>query len=401
MIDFKNYVFSVTELNQLIKDIFDNTPYFKNLRIKGELSNWKGKNISGHIYFSLKDNGSVLKCVLFKYDSLYLKDDFKDGDSVVLTGSISSYVPSGTYQFIAKKIEKEGEGDILLKKKELIEKLDKEGLFLKEHKKELPRFPINIGVIVGKNSAAERDIEFNISRRWPLSKINFYYSLVQGEGASKDIVENLIKADQGNNDVLILGRGGGSIEDLSAFDEEIVVRTIYSLKTPLISAIGHEINKSISDLVSDAYASTPTQAAELAVPDKEVIIEDLKQLKDNLDTTINRYLSDLSNKMDLLRNNKVLTNLENAFDVYIERINNYQINLNNLIDNKINLLNKDLLHKKDLIDSLNPKNILEKGYTIIKDDKNNIIKSSSYLVDDLDGTIIFADKEVEVNIKKR
>lgn len=401
MIDFKNYVFSVTELNQLIKDIFDNTPYFKNLRIKGELSNWKGKNISGHIYFSLKDNGSVLKCVLFKYDSLYLKDDFKDGDSVVLTGSISSYVPSGTYQFIVKKIEKEGEGDILLKKKELIEKLDKEGLFLKEHKKELPRFPINIGVIVGKNSAAERDIEFNISRRWPLSKINFYYSLVQGGGASKDIVENLIKADQGNNDVLILGRGGGSIEDLSAFDEEIVVRTIYSLKTPLISAIGHEINKSISDLVSDAYASTPTQAAELAVPDKEVIIEDLKQLKDNLDTTINRYLSDLSNKMDLLRNNKVLTNLENAFDVYIERINNYQINLNNLIDNKINLLNKDLLHKKDLIDSFNPKNILEKGYTIIKDDKNNIIKSSSYLVDDLDGTIIFADKEVEVNIKKR
>ena len=401
MIDFKNYVFSVTELNQLIKDIFDNTPYFKNLRIKGELSNWKGKNISGHIYFSLKDNGSVLKCVLFKYDSLYLKDDFKDGDSVVLTGSISSYVPSGTYQFIVKKIEKEGEGDILLKKKELIEKLDKEGLFLKEHKKELPRFPINIGVIVGKNSAAERDIEFNISRRWPLSKINFYYSLVQGEGASKDIVENLIKADQCNNDVLILGRGGGSIEDLSAFDEEIVVRTIYSLKTPLISAIGHEINKSISDLVSDAYASTPTQAAELAVPDKEVIIEDLKQLKDNLDTTINRYLSDLSNKMDLLRNNKVLTNLENAFDVYIERINNYQINLNNLIDSKINLLNKDLLHKKDLIDSLNPKNILEKGYTIIKDDKNNIIKSSSYLVDNLDGTIVFADKEVEVNIKKR
>lgn len=401
MIDFKNYVFSVTELNQLIKDIFDNTPYFKNLRIKGELSNWKGKNISGHIYFSLKDNGSVLKCVLFKYDSLYLKDDFKDGDSVVLTGSISSYVPSGTYQFIVKKIEKEGEGDILLKKKELIEKLDKEGLFLKEHKKELPRFPINIGVIVGKNSAAERDIEFNISRRWPLSKINFYYSLVQGEGASKDIVENLIKADQGNNDVLILGRGGGSIEDLSAFDEEIVVRTIYSLKTPLISAIGHEINKSISDLVSDAYASTPTQAAELAVPDKEVIIEDLKQLKDNLDTTINRYLSDLSNKIDLLRNNKVLTNLENAFDVYIERINNYQINLNNIIDNKINLLNKDLLHKKDLIDSLNPKNILEKGYTIIKDDKNNIIKSSNYLVDNLDGTIVFGDKEVEVNIKKR
>ncbi len=401
MIDFKNYVFSVTELNQLIKDIFDNTPYFKNLRIKGELSNWKGKNISGHIYFSLKDNGSVLKCVLFKYDSLYLKDDFKDGDSVVLTGLISSYVPSGTYQFIVKKIEKEGEGDILLKKKELIEKLDKEGLFLKEHKKELPRFPINIGVIVGKNSAAERDIEFNISRRWPLSKINFYYSLVQGEGASKDIVENLIKADQGNNDVLILGRGGGSIEDLSAFDEEIVVRTIYSLKTPLISAIGHEINKSISDLVSDAYASTPTQAAELAVPDKEVIIEDLKQLKDNLDTTINRYLSDLSNKIDLLRNNKVLTNLENAFDVYIERINNYQINLNNIIDNKINLLNKDLLHKKDLIDSLNPKNILEKGYTIIKDDKNNIIKSSNYLVDNLDGTIVFGDKEVEVNIKKR
>lgn len=395
-----DYIFSVSELNSLIKDLFDNTPLFKNLTLKGELSNWKGKNISGHIYFSLKDSTSIIKCVMFKYDTYSLTDSFNDGDKVIIKCSLSNYVPSGTYQLIVKSIIKEGIGEILLEKKILIDKLNKEGLFDESHKKELPSFPSNIGIIVGKNSAASKDLEYNIIRRWPLITINFYYSLVQGIDASKDLINKINLADNDNNDVLIIARGGGSQEDLSVFDDEELARTVYKLKTPTISAVGHEINKSIVDLISDKYASTPTGAAELVVPDKNDVLKDLIMYKDQSLKLINSIIKDYSYKLELIKNNKKISNISYIYDEIYSKINSQKEKINILINNYVNSLSSSLIHKKEIINAFNPKNLLEKGYCIIKDDNNKIIKSSEELKDNSDNKIIFKDKEIKVKIKR-
>lgn len=397
----KSHVFNVTEINQLIKDVFESSPYFKNISIKGEISNWKGRNISGHIYFSLKDNQSTIKCVMFKYDALYLKEDIKDGDKVTLYGSISVYTPSGSYQFIVKRIEKEGLGDILLRKKLLIEKLDKEGLFYIEHKKEIPEFPNKIGIIVGKNSAAAKDLEFNISRRWPLAKITFYYSLVQGELASKDIISKLEIADNDNNDVLILARGGGSIEDLSAFDDESLARFVYALKTPLISAVGHEINKSIVDLVSDKYASTPTGAAEIAVPNKEEILDDLNQEQNYINSLVLNYYNKLQSALNILINNKNITSIDSIQETLFSKINLLEQKIQTNGNMYYEKISSNLTLKEKIINTLNPYNILDKGYSIIRNDQGNVISESTKLKDKNNATIIFKDKSIEVEINKR
>ena len=399
--NIKNHTFSVIEINSLVKEIFDSSPIFKSLKVKGEISNWKSKNISGHIYFSLKDNSSTIKCVMFKYDTFSLKEDFKDGDEVILTCSLSVYSPGGYYQLIVKNISREGEGDILLRKQKLIEKLTKEGLFDESRKKKIPLFPYKIGIIVGKNSAASKDLETNIIRRWPLVEINFYYSLVQGKEAPLDLIKNIIKADNGSNDVLIIARGGGSIEDLSAFDDETLIRTISKIKTPLISAVGHEINRSITDFIADKYASTPTGAAEIVVPNKDDVLLDLKQNKDYINTIMNNYLSIYIHKLTILKTNKSLTSLDKIYDSYYEKINNYSIKNNNLFTNYILNLDNKINKFKLLADSSNPYNILNKGYCIIKNENNEIIYNSNLLKKEGNNKIIFKDKEVNVTIIKK
>lgn len=397
----KSHVFNVTEINQLIKDVFESSPYFKNISIKGEISNRKGRNISGHIYFSLKDNQSTIKCVMFKYDALYLKEDIKDGDKVTLYGSISVYTPSGSYQFIVKRIEKEGLGDILLRKKLLIEKLNKEGLFNIEHKKEIPEFPNKIGIIVGKNSAAAKDLEFNISRRWPLAKITFYYSLVQGELASRDIISKLEIADNDNNDVLILARGGGSIEDLSAFDDESLARSVYALKTPLISAVGHEINKSIVDLVSDKYASTPTGAAEIAVPNKQEVLDDLNQEQNYINSLVLNYYNKLQSTLNILINNKNITSINSIQENLFSKLNLLEQKIQTKSNMYYEKISSNLTLKEKIVNTLNPYNILDKGYSIIQNDQGNVISESTKLKDKNNATIIFKDNSIEVEINKR
>lgn len=395
-----DYIFSVSELNSLIKELFDNTPLFKNLTLKGELSNWKGKNISGHIYFSLKDNTSTIKCVMFKYDTYSLNESFNDGDKVIIKCSLSSYVPSGTYQLIVKSIVKEGVGEILLEKKILIDKLNKEGLFDKSHKKELPLIPNNIGIIVGKNSAASKDLEYNIIRRWPLITINFYYSLVQGMDASNDLIDKINLADNDNNDVLIIARGGGSQEDLSAFDNEELARTIYKAKTPIISAVGHEINKSVTDLISDKYASTPTGAAELVVPDKNEVLKDLNMYKDQSLKLINSTIKEYSYRLEIIKNNKKITNISFLYDEINSKIVSQKEKTDLLMNNYLNSLKNNINHKKEILNAYNPSNLLKKGYCIIKDDNNKVIKSSKELKDNSDNKIVFKDKEIKVKIKR-
>ena len=367
--------YSISQINEYIKVLFDNTATLKNIYLKGEISNYRGRNKTGHIYFTLKDEKCSLNAVLFKYDSFSLDFEPKNGDEVLVFGSISSYPPSGTYQIICKNISLFGIGDSYLKKELLKKKLFQEGVFNSEHKKSLPLYPSKIAVITGKNSAAALDFEFNLKRRFPLVDVIIISSLVQGENAAKDLIKNLKEADDNNYDLLIIGRGGGASEDLSSFDDEELVRCIYDLKTPIISAVGHEINQTLCDLVADKYASTPTGAAEIAVPDVDDILYDVNQQKNYLDSLINGKVTQLENKLLNLKNRKYFLNIDSIYDNYYEKLNNLSKILNLKINNYIINLESKLSYEKRSLTILNPENILSKGYSIVKNEKGEVVNS--------------------------
>ena len=236
---------SITEVNELVKSILESEPLLNDIYVKGEISNIKYHS-RGHIYFSLKDENSKINAVFFNATGKLLFDP-KDGDSVLIRGRINVYPVSGSYQIVVSEIKLDGIGNLYVLFEELKKKLASEGLFDKEHKKKIPRFPEKIGVITAKEGAAVRDIITTINRRYPLCEIYLFPSLVQGEGAKENIVKMIKKANETDMDVIILGRGGGSIEDLWAFNEEIVAREIYNSKIPIISAVGHEIDYTIAD----------------------------------------------------------------------------------------------------------------------------------------------------------
>lgn len=365
--------YTVYELNSLIKDFFDTSEILHNIKISGEVSNFRGANISGHAYFTLKDEKSILKAVIFKYNFSLIKFNFKDGDKVIATGDINVYPPNGTYQLIIKKLELDGEGDILLKREKLKNKLFLEGYFSHDHKIKIPKFPKSIAIITGKNSAASEDLIANIKRRYPLIVLHIFYSLVQGEEAAKDIIDSLHMAVKTSPSTIIFGRGGGSIEDLLAFDDENLVKEIFNCKIPIISAIGHEINLSFCDLAADAYASTPTGAAELAVPDKNDLIASINQNKQYLDSLMSNAISRYESKLLKLINDTDIQSITSIYDEYLHKIDKNRILINEIIDNRIDFWKQKLLHNENMIENINPNAILKKGYSIVFDNNGNII----------------------------
>jgi exodeoxyribonuclease VII large subunit len=392
---------TVSELNNYIKLLFDNTSTLRSIALHGEISNFVGQNRSGHLYFSLKDDQSTIKAVMFKYDVSTLTFPPKDGDDVIVYGSVSSYPPNGTYQIIVKRIQLFGEGAILLKKQQLKEKLAKEGYFSEEHKVQLPKYPSKIGIITGKNSAACADMITNINRRFPLVNIYVYYSLVQGVESPMDIIKSLHKAIVDNVDIIIIGRGGGSLEDLEAFDDERLVKEIYNCKIPVISAVGHEINMSLCDLVADKYVSTPTGAAELAVPDKKDILDEISQSKSYLDSLINSKINEY--KADLLEisKNKTLQNITYIYDKTLQELNNKKQSLNTQIVQMIDLNLHFVETKKKLLEAYNPINILNKGYSIVYDKNNKIVKSKSDVKSGDDLNIRVSDGNIYTIVKEK
>lgn len=378
MMETKNY-YSVSQVNEYIKDIFDNIQPLRNITIRGEISNWRGRNKSGHIYFSLKDDNCILNAVIFKFDTLKLTFEPKNGDDVIVTGSISSYPPSGTYQIVIKEAHLFGKGEILLKKEMLKQKLFAEGLFDQSHKKELPAYPEKIAIITGKNSAAARDFEFNLKRRFPICEINIFYSLVQGVDAPQDLILNLKKAEESNPDVIIIGRGGGSTDDLNAFDDENLVRALYECEIPTISAVGHEINQSLCDLVCDVHVSTPTGAAEAAVPDINDLEEDISQTSIYLKTIIDRKIKDFEDKIKRLSSSKYFSQIDLIFTNYLEKVDRYKKNINDKINYLIETNKSKLELLESKIDLSNPTNILNKGYSITFSKDGKVIKDINQL----------------------
>ena len=386
---------TVTTLNKYLKNKFDTDPNIQTLGLKGEISNFKG-HTRGHLYFTLKDEGSRINAVMFSTYASKLNFVPKDGMKVLVVGRISVYEPTGGYQIYVNEMISDGVGNLYLKFEELKKKLSNEGLFNQEHKRPIPKFPKKIGIVTAPTGAAIRDILSTIKRRFPSTETILFPALVQGDLAAPDIVKQIKKADEYNLDVLIVGRGGGSIEDLWAFNEEIVARAIYDAKTPIISAVGHEIDFTISDFVSDLRAPTPTGAAEMAVPN----IIDVKNFINQLNIRLNKDISNIiefnKKRLDNYKTNYVLTNplatfeiKEQKLDTLIDNLNNkiknildnnkkrldnikknYTINNPDTILNRYNNTYELLLNKLNL---LNPLNILSKGYSVVKKD-NNVIK---------------------------
>lgn len=396
---------TVTTLNKYLKNKFDTDPNIQTLFLKGEISNFKG-HTRGHLYFTLKDEGSRINAVMFSSSASKLNFVPKDGMKVLVVGRVSIYEPNGGYQIYINEMQEDGVGNLYLKFEELKKKLSAEGLFDPVYKKEIPKFPTKIGIVTAPTGAAIRDILSTIKRRFPSVETILFPALVQGELAANDIVEQIRRADDYNLDVLIVGRGGGSIEDLWSFNEEIVARAIFAAHTPIISAVGHEIDFTISDFVADLRAPTPTGAAEMAVPN----IVDVRNFLNQLDIRLNKDIQNLieinNKKLDTFKKNYVLTNPLASFEIKEQRLDNMFNDLNNKIKHILDIRVKKLDNIKSNYTLNNPDTLIyqfNNSYEMLLNKLNLLnplsVLSKGYSVVSKDGKAIKDIKELKVNDK--
>ncbi len=383
----KEYL-TVSQLTKYIKYKLDNDVNLREVYLKGEISNFKA-HTRGHFYFTIKDEGSRINAVMFAGSASKVKFTPEDGMKILVTGRISVYEATGGYQIYVNEMMEDGVGNLYVAFEQLKKKLASEGLFDDRYKKAIPKIPERVGVITAPTGAAIRDIISTINRRFPLTEVILLPSLVQGEGAKEDIVRQIKRAEDYNLDVLIVGRGGGSIEDLWAFNEEIVARAIFECPIPIISAVGHEIDFTIADFVADLRAPTPTGAAEIAVPNKADVINYLNQLSLRSRKAVGNILELKKKRLDNIKSNYILNNPLDLYSAKIQKLDylteslvkNYKniidkekIKLNNiktrpLFSNPLIILDKTkqkyaLLLSK--LDALSPLKTLERGYGIIK-----------------------------------
>ena len=331
---------SVSVINRYIKHIIDTDINLQRVFIKGEISNFKAHS-TGHLYFSIKDETSKINAIMFNGNARKLNFNPTDGAKVLITGRISVYEATGNYQIYVDEMIEDGVGNLYIAFEKLKKQLAAEGLFDSKYKKPIPKYPTKIGVVTANTGAAIKDILSTIKRRFPIGQVILFPSLVQGDNAAKDIVKKIKLANTYDLDVLIVGRGGGSIEDLWPFNEEIVARAIFDSKIPVISAVGHEVDFTIADFVADLRAPTPTGAAEMAVPNLVDLNKYIEQLKIRLSSDIIKKINIQKLNLDSLRNSYILKNPSILFE-------NKKQNLD-LISNKINELLVKKLELKKLI----------------------------------------------------
>ena len=368
---------TVTQINRYIKYRLDADDNLKTVYLKGEISNFKN-HTSGHFYFTLKDENSRILAVMFRNNASKINFVPRDGSNVLVIGRISCYEANGNYQIYVEEMIEDGIGNLYLEFEKLKKKLGDKGYFDESHKKPIPRFPKKIGVITASTGAAIRDIITTINRRYNLAEIILFPCLVQGENAKDDIAFNIKLADSYNLDTIIVGRGGGSIEDLWAFNEEIVAEAIFNAKTPIISAVGHEIDFTISDFVSDLRAPTPTAAAELAVPNKDDIKKLIEQLKSRVVKSTINNLKYNKKRLEVLLNSYVLKTPETIYEVKMQKVDLLIEKLimytNNILDNKSYRFTSLI----DKLEALSPIKTLKRGYSITRVD-NKIISNINKL----------------------
>ncbi len=369
-------IISVSSLNSYLKGILDSDPNLQYVFICGEISNLTDHYSSGHIYLSLKDSKAVIKAVMFSFNASRLRFKPQNGMKVIARGKVSIYEPSGQYQLYIEDMQPDGIGALSLQFEQLKEKLLKEGLFDASHKKPLPQFPKKVTIITSPTGAALQDIRNILSRRWPYAEAELIPVLVQGEGAASALTEAVCSlSDANNTDVIIIGRGGGSMEDLWAFNSEALARAIYACPIPVISAVGHETDFTICDSVSDMRAPTPSAAAELAVPDRAEQCEMLLQQRQYLFSLVDRFMSKhksqidiFTHKIDALDPRREFLDKCSALDRLSSRL---VAKGELLIENK----EKELSELKGSLFALDPASILRRGYSVVSKDKVTISSS--------------------------
>lgn len=367
---------TVTQLNTYIKSILDENTHLKTIYIKGEISNFKHYYKSGHMYLTLKDNNCQLKAVMFSSYASRLKFKPEDGMSVICRGKISVYEKDGVYQLYIEDMQPDGIGSLSIAFEQLKEKLEKEGLFDSSHKKPIPKYPKKIGIATSNMGAAIEDIKNITKRRYPIAELVIAPTIVQGDYAPEDIVKSIRLLDNTDDiDVIIVGRGGGSLEDLWAFNTEIVARAVFECSKPIISAVGHETDFTICDFTADLRAETPSAAAEKAVPDINELLKFTKNAQSRMLYSITKRLEYEAQKLDNLSNESILANYNDFFENKNDILVSLKKELADTFENKLGRCKYDLGMLSGKLDALSPLSVIARGYAAVKTKDNKIIKS--------------------------
>ena len=410
---------SVTALTRYIKYKIDNDIHLQEVYLRGEISNFKA-HTRGHYYFTIKDETSRISAIMFSFNASKLKFLPEDGMKILVKGKISVFESTGNYQIYVEEMMEDGIGNLYIAFEQLKKKLEDEGLFDQKHKKPIPKIPMKVGIITASTGAAVKDILSTIKRRFPICKTILFPCLVQGELAKDDIVKILDIADNYGLDVIILGRGGGSIEDLWPFNEEIVARKVFSCKTPIISGVGHQIDFTICDFVADVRAETPTGAAERAVPKLSDLLLEINNFEIRCTNNIKRILDNNKLRLKKLKESYVLKNPLGMYEIKEQKLDNVIDKLNTIINtiiytnkSKLEIIEGSIIFKDptvlysdklkktnhliEKLEILNPLNALKRGYSIAKKD-DKCINSIKGLKKDDNINIIIKDGEVKAKV---
>lgn len=372
-------VYSVSNVNKYIKMMFDKDPVLMDIAIKGEITNFKA-HYTGHLYFTLKDSASTIKCVMFKGYAGLNKFNPKDGDSVIITGSISSFERDGVYQVYVKSMSLDGLGDLYLKYEELKQKLKQEGLFNPEYKKKIPFLPERVGVITSKTGAVIRDIINVSTRRYNNVNLLVYPAAVQGVNTAETVIKGIETFNNMENkvDVIIIARGGGSFEDLFGFNDENLARAIFKSEIPIVSAVGHETDFTICDFVSDLRAPTPSAAAELVYPSKIEIMSNINNLKIRLNTSIQNMIDRRKQFVKNISAQRLMKTPQNIIQRYTMIIDSHIRSMENMVKTKLDASIKEYTKNVALLDSYSPLKTLSRGYSVVTcENTAKVIKNTS------------------------
>ncbi|EOU1827811.1 exodeoxyribonuclease VII large subunit [Clostridium perfringens] len=390
---------SVGEVNNYVKKLVENDFILKNLNVKGEISNLKFHS-SGHIYFSLKDENSKVNCIMFKNNAVNLDFRLEEGMKVEIKARLGVYHKEGTYQLYCENIKKAGIGELFEEFHKLKKELSEEGIFDEKYKRALPKFPKRIGIITARTGAAVRDIINVIQRRNKSLDIILYPAKVQGENAADSIIEGIRYFNNEKSvDVIILGRGGGSIEELWTFNNRDLAYEIFNSRIPTVSAVGHEVDFTISDFVSDMRAPTPSAAGELVSPSLQEMINDLLNKKEFLHRAIDIKFLNAKRDVDLLHKGLKGNNPKDIIEKRIKEVNSLEEKLNFLGKRKIDKAKDELIALNSILQTLNPLNTLGRGYSVIMDKEDKVINNVSELKKNDMVKVIMKDGSVNIDIK--
>lgn len=396
-------IYPVGQVNKYIKNMFAQDFMLHLISIKGEVSNCK-YHTSGHIYFTLKDKAGAMSAVMFVGNAKNMTFRMKDGDQVVVTGSVEVYEKMGTYQIYARQIELDGEGNLYLRFEQLKKELEEMGMFAAEYKRPIPKYAGKIGVVTAQTGAAIQDIRNISGRRNPYVQLILYPALVQGEGAAQSIVNGIHALDRMGLDIIIVGRGGGSIEDLWAFNEEIVARAIFECNTPVISAVGHETDWTIADFVSDRRAPTPSAAAELAVFDYRQMIDQLSNIKKRMDSNLSGKIEFYRERLSHIKTRVSYLSPANRLNENRKRLADLEERLLLLMQQQIKDKRQKLIMLSTRLDADSPVKKMSQGYAYVsKEDGRNIHSAADITCGDsidiylIDGRAKAVISEVDLN----